>query len=240
MVRFANVGCALVALAAAFGFSPTAVADEIYQTGFEPPDFVLGALDGQSGWSRTNVTNPDDAIVTDEYPAAGSQGVKILGDQVFPVSYYWYSAHFPTGIDFDPLDAGLPLVTFQVDVAFTGPGTDEDIYSANIEVLDRSNREISAMWLSSDGTLHIADGNDVFEYVVAGYDFGTYYTLAMTLDYVNRVTDYFINGEYVGTIPFATGSGNGFFSGYIEVCALEAPVGYNAYFDNYLVTASGP
>jgi hypothetical protein len=242
MIRGANVCSALVALAAAFGLCSTAAADDIYRTGFEPPDFVLDVLDGQNGWSHSRVTNPDDAIVTDEYPADGSQGVKILGDQVFqvPNMVYWFSGHFPTGIDFDPLDMGLPVVTFQADMAFIGPGTDEDIYSGNIEVVDRSFRPISAMWLSSDGTLHIADGNDVTEYIVAGYDFGTYYTLAMTLDYVNRVTDFSINGDYVGTIPFANGSGDGFFSGYLEVQALQAPVDYDAYFDNYLVSASAP
>ena len=242
MVRFANLVSALAALAAVVRLPSTGVADDIYRTGFEPPDSVLGVLDGQNGWSHSRVTNPDDAIVTDEYPAAGSQGVKILGDQVFqrPNLVFWFSGHFPTGIDFDPLEAGLPLVTFQADVAFIGPGTAEDIYSGNIEVIDRSFRAISAMWLSSDGTVHIADGNDVFEYIVAEYDFGTYYTLAMTLDYLNRTTDFSINGEYVATIPFASGAGDGFFSGYLEIAALQAPVDYDAYFDNYSVTASGP
>jgi hypothetical protein len=244
MTRFVYLYFTLAALAtAALAPSSAATAGEvIYQTGFEAPDFILDILDGQNGWDHSRVTNPADAIVTDKYPADGSQGVKILGDQVFqiPNMNFWASGHFVNGIDFDPVDAGLPVVTFQADVALTGPATVADIYSANLDVGDGNHRGIASIWLSSDGTIHIADDNDDIEYVVGAFDFGTYYTLAMTLDYVNQLTDFYVNGDYVGTIPFATGSGNGFFSGYLELAALARPVDYNAYFDNYLVTATAP
>jgi hypothetical protein len=243
MARFVSLCFTLAALAAAALAPASTTADEvIYQTGFEAPDFTLDILDGQNGWSHGRVTNPKDAVVTDKYPADGSQGVKIIGELVFqvPNEQFWASGHYPTGIDFDPIDAGSPLVTFQADVAFTGPATDADIYSANLDVGDRDHNGISSIWLSSDGTIHIADDNDDIEYVVGAFDFGTYYTLAMTLDFVNQLTDFYVNGEYVGTIPFATGSGNGFFSGLIELAALARPVDYNGYFDNYLVTATAP
>jgi hypothetical protein len=243
MTKFVNRCFTLAALAAALAPSSAAPAGEvIYQTGFEAPDFILDILDGQNGWGHGSLTNPADAIVTDEFPADGFQGVRILGDRVarVPNMRFWASGHFPTGIDFDPIDAGLPLVTLQADVALTGPATAADIYSANLDVVDRNHRGISSIWLSSDGTIHIADDNDVIEHVVGTFDFGTYYTLAMTLDYVNQLTDFYVNGEYVGTIPFATGSGNGFFHGLIELAALAKPVDYNGYFDNYLVTAAAP
>jgi hypothetical protein len=67
----------LSALALLLGSARPACADIIYQTGFEPPTYHLGTMEGQDGWSFSTVP-----VVQNSTVLSGSQAVEFDASQV--------------------------------------------------------------------------------------------------------------------------------------------------------------
>ncbi len=241
--------CVLIAMLC--GAVPAARAQNVYQTGFEDPPFVAGQpLVGQDGWViqlfNGSPLGPNAAIST-AHPASGLQSVLVQGADLTPTGVGYDVGSYRKFVDFDVAAAGSPIVRIQADMRLDGPLTPQtddrvtgDFLSVNL-VAFSTDGNVGEMSLSSDGHAYSysAGGSYLFERPVS---LGQYQQLGMDLDFAAGMTTYRLNGEILGTQPFA----DGFMSevlnrGSLVVYAVDPdPLGrdrnaYTAYYDNFSI-----
>lgn len=78
-----------------------AAAQNIFSTGFEAPDYTVGPINGQNGWTVAN-SDPN-AVVTDQWAASGTQGMAVGGTAGLSVV--------------QPLTGGTSQLWFDIDMA---------------------------------------------------------------------------------------------------------------------------
>jgi len=107
----------LAALTLLLGGAGRVAADVIYQTGFENPPFVLGALSGQDGWSVFGVSGA--ATVQNTVVATGSQAAEVDASLV--------GAQQTGPYRIDPFDTSMSsnkVVVMQADVRLSSSTTE--------------------------------------------------------------------------------------------------------------------
>jgi len=111
------IAALIVAVVSLLAPSSAAQALEIYSTGFESPDFVVGDLDGQGIWSAT-----PQVTVTDAQAASGDQSVRIqMTENNYTGMYNSKATLWLTDSPWeaDPYTPENPLVTVSMDVKLT-------------------------------------------------------------------------------------------------------------------------
>lgn len=116
-----HIWIAATALAAALG-AGTASAAPIFETGFEAPDYALGALGGQNGWGTFGTAAA--ITVQDAVAASGTQAAAINGGLVLGQSGPFHNN--PSGIARITLSADILLTEADIERAWQfsaiGPG----------------------------------------------------------------------------------------------------------------------
>jgi hypothetical protein len=152
--------------------------------------------------------------------------------------------------DIDPVARGAPIVGFQVGVRLDGPSTDtgggvnDDLISANLAAFDGDGGFLTEMLLSSNGNVYSSAWDNPYQFATP-VALREYQTLGMRLNYLTRSTDYFVNGQHVGTLPFGDQiTSNRFRGPALMVFAFDDPVIdpalYTASFDNFSLEVAVP
>ncbi len=69
----------------------------LLETGFEPPEFSLGNLAGQSGWQAFHLSTPNTATISDAFAFSGTQSVRMAPVAGASSSWWWKPVGYNTG-----------------------------------------------------------------------------------------------------------------------------------------------
>jgi hypothetical protein len=240
---FVYYAVAIFVLLTARGYS-----EIVYSTGFESPTFAVGSkLLGQDGWSTAipPFLNADAAVITNARAATGSQSLEVLGANLATapeVAPYAAVGSYRRPLNFDGTGK---VVQFRTDVFLQGPATNDRFFAGSLAVR-AGGATVAEIEIFSNGTVGIF-GNvppaaiPVEEKVAA---LGTWHNLGVDVDFVNRSSTFFLNGEaFNTTIAFSAASiGNVLDRGSLVVYALPDGGGaeranYTVNFDNFSVTS---
>jgi hypothetical protein len=167
-----------------------ALADDLYLSGFEPPDFAPGPLAGQDGWMSTN---PGGALVSDAFPREGVQAVFVdaaLGD-----GWWWRP------IDVDPVAIGRPVIDVRVSMHLSDAGAPSGIWG--LDVYDEDVARVTTWYVTDTGSLRFWDGaaGGPTE-VLADVARGVWHEYRLRLDWARRSASLFLDGDHVATMRF--------------------------------------
>ena len=266
MASLRSIRCLAAFAALTLAWGGTSYGDQVvYQTGFERPGYVPGALIGQDGWVLSpaygTASGPAAAIV----PASGdltSQALQVTGTLLKPEiadDPFYYLGLYRRPIGYDAAAHGMTHIMVSVQARLDGPlsrqsGTPGDysagdVYSANLAAIARDGAfgEIS---LSADGHVYgygySGNGYYLFE---TRATLGVFHELGLDIDLANSTTTYLLDGAVIGVDSFA---------GIITSTVLDrvvllnygnleipVPAGferdkYVSYFDNLSVNAAVP
>lgn len=228
---------ALSALGILHATSAWAVAPIVNTVGFEAPDFVLGNLSGQQGWTSSG-SSGSLAVVQDDFVFSGDQAVRV--DRTAASNRRWADpvAGFPTG-RFVTVSWDMAVTVTQAAGVF-GPFFGVDTYDDKdnpIAVLgtlgvDATTGEVLIQ--AEDTGVLIAPGP-----VVASDEWNHF---EIELNFLNKTYRTYLNGDFVASTGFVDGSfgGDDFTDADIAAFAAAAdPASQNepgtAWFDNFLV-----
>jgi hypothetical protein len=235
-------------VAANFLMATEGYSDIVYTTGFESPTFAPGsALLGQDGWSTAipPFLNPNAAVITNSRASTGSQSLEILGSNL--ASAAEVSPYAAIGSYRRPLnyDASGKIVQFRTDVFLQGGVTDNAFFSGSLAIR-AGGATVAEIEIFSNGTVGIF-GNALpnsSPLEVKAASLGSWQNLGVDVDFVNRNSTFYLNGEEFSTVvPFSSSSvGNVLDRGAFVVYALpDGPnterANYSVYFDNFSATA---
>jgi hypothetical protein len=234
---------AIVAMLASSGY-----ADIVYETGFESPTFAAGSqLLGQDGWSTAipPFLNPAAALITNARAASGTQSLEISGANLATaadVAPYAAVGSYRRPLNYD---ASGKIVRFRTDVFLQGALTNDRFFGGSMSIR-AGGATVAEIELFSNGTVGIfgnAPPNSV-PLEVKSAALGSWQTLGVDVDFVNRSSTFFLNGEaFNTTVAFSsTSSGNILDRGALVVYALPddanaARANFAVGFDNFSVSA---
>lgn len=190
MLKFVSIGAAL---ALASGAS----AGVIYATSFEQPNFVAGALSGQSNWvaDAGSITNNPARAHT------GSQFASMTGSQIGASGKWaWETTHALSAAQL----AVNPIVRASVWVGMGGDAGTRT-YTGAIDLYDSSIVRIGLLYIGSDGSVGVIDGAGVQSTSAAGViNPNVYHKLTVEANYATQVVNFFVDGVNVVTGTFVS------------------------------------
>ncbi len=225
---------------------PAARADPILEEGFEAPAWHAGQIlppgSTVNGW--TNSSTQALVHVGTRNPDSGTQALhmRFLGAPPAPGTVDTF-AQVDHAINYTPAIQGVAPITYSADVRLAGPsgGTaaTNDYVSANLVAMGNGG-EIGQMYLSSDGHVYAGTNGSI----VVPASLGTYHDMAMTFDFADSQTSYYLDGQLIGTQSINPATMSELTDVQLDGVA-EGASGYNPYryhlaFDNILVVDSGP
>lgn len=209
-----------------------AVIKTAFATGFEPPAYVAGPLDGQDKWAGSPFAPPDAAVVQNEIVRSGKAAVLLQPSQIGCVSTEWVRSvnHGVTGLrpvvdvswEFMPLGK-TPFSTWAVSV-----------YDQDLQPVVRLSiaGDDAQLYYWTQGPVSVATGAIVKHEM--------WNSLRMRLDYSNSTAAFYLNGQPVLDAEFVPAPGllpDGVLSGIgVEITAAGADVGV---IDDIAITAAG-
>jgi hypothetical protein len=208
------VALALAALAGALGTAGTASAGT-FSTGFEPPAYTTGSINGQNGWQVTNpafvqgVTNAAALSGTQSFLRSNNVASGTFGDQVYSPSFGFYGES--TAVNVTPGN-NFVSATFW----FRSANTVNDGSQTSVALSDVTG---SRMWnvgiynntgggvdvfttdVTDHGAGNAADFNSVT--LASGLTPGTWHKITVNTQFVdgqsNDVVQYYLDGALVHT-----------------------------------------
>jgi hypothetical protein len=238
---------------------PQAIADNVYKTAFEKPDFTAGlSLVGQDGWIAPPPLSPDAAVIATTNPRLGKQTVHVPGASLVPQDfivdvtdgYYEALGSYRHAVNFDT--RAKKLVRLSAQVRVDGPLTPgKDFFSASIAALTTDVNDgdapsgIGALAISSDGHVYGFSGQDPVPVFLTGAEvsLGEWHELAIETDFATRTYSFFVDGRWLGTFAFdPSASSNIFLRGSIVVygapdTATHQKAQYSAAIDDFTIHA---
>ena len=222
--------------------------ETIYSTGFEPPTFSPGSINGQDNWTSAGSSGATPAaVISTENPNQGTQDLLIDGSQ-FGSSPGVSAVH----ASFFNANDLMPIVTVQTDARLDGAIDPNGKVTANLETTGANNGSTSILFLgewvlSSDGqasAVAFDDTNHTASVVfTTPINLGQYYTLGIQLNFAVRTINFFFDGTAVGSAPLNPALTSNEYDGSI-LALLGSSAGdaaaYKAYYDNFSETASVP
>lgn len=230
-------------------FAPPKVhAGLVYETGFESTTFATGSnLLGQDGWSTAipPFLNPGAAIVTNALAFSGSQSLGILGSDLITAAEV--SPYASVGSYRKPLnyDATGQVVKFRTDILLQGAVTSDDFFAGSLAVR-AGGATVAEIELFSNGTVGIFGNTppNLNPLELKNANLGTWHNLGIDVDFTQRTSTFFLNGQAFSTSVAFSGSsvGNMLDRGALVVYALpdsgsSQRANYSLNFDNFSVTA---
>ena len=256
-----NSVCALaLVIMMTFGVPAARAVTTNYYTGFETADgFTNGyaVWDNSSPWigvvSSINTNDyagyAGNGIVADHFPGMGQQafvGQTSLGYDTYGAPWVLLDL-WPTGVDFDPVATGRPIVKFTTKMAVEDStyASYDDFYweayntnGARLFTLDFYNGDNHIYYILGGGSSFIDTGKT--------FTNGAVYNLLITMDFASNVWTATLNGaSLVGPLPLAA-AGVGRTFGEMDAIwdyyySVYGGVGYPGdnymVFDNYLITS---
>jgi hypothetical protein len=263
-------GQRLVGYAAVFRTGSRHVPGVLYSTGFEGfesggrpgerPWFNSGfPLGGVNGWTSPTGSNAvrvfnilDANPVFNVEPLTGEQALCIQGVGLVRLEPGLVGAAATRHSDFNPIASGNPIVFVEASVKLNGPNTNQgggindDLISASTKVVDANGVTVAELILSSNGHAYaFADyQQDAYNFATPAA-LGEYHTVGLRLDYVTRTTGFFLDEQYLGTLPFGQNIHSDVFAQqFLELIAVDSPAMnkglYTAWFDNLSIRQSVP
>ncbi len=230
----------------------------LYETSFEPPAFTPGVhLRGQDDWE---MYHDGEAIsVATNNAHTGTQCLRFDGsllEQNGPnhATAYCFSRALDAYSNNPPA-----IVELTTSVRLDGPRTGtngtpaEDILSANFMAVvprpDGQGELLGGFFVSSAGKIWSYSPNaaDNYKHSVP-YNFGTYRTLRLRIDFVARTLRYFVDGTYLGLMNFPSSiTTDRLYGAYLFLNGALDPIDtpeltyrmedYTAYFDDYNIVS---
>jgi hypothetical protein len=188
----------------------------------------------------------------DVEPHSGEQALSIPGVGLVPVQPGLVGAAATHDSDVNPIANGNPIVFVEANVKLNGPSTDQgggindDLISANTKVVDENGAAVAELILSSNGYAYaFADDHANAYNFATPAALGEYHAVGLRLDYLARTTDFFLDEQYLGTLPFGQNiQSNVFAQQFLELIAVDSPSLnkglYRAWFDDFSIRQSIP
>ena len=233
-----------------------------YKTGFEPPVFQPGPLDGQDGWGNPQNT----ASISARSPISGLQSVEVDGANLSFSGNGIIGTRFGRLSIYDPVSQHTPVIDVSVDARLIGRSTDtgqgpaDDLISANLDFMgidpNSSPLLLGSLVLSSSGEVWVFGSRSQDAYAAGiPIKLSDPHRLKIRADFSARRIQFYVdgkridflsNGKRYAALPFESGIRKADFAGgFTSVFAVDDPVQidpklYKARFDNYSVTALAP
>ena len=212
----------LAALALLFGGRGVARAGVIYQTGFEPPTYSLGTLNGKDGWSTSSNADVQNSTVLSGTQAAGFNATTVSGQDL--------AAH---AISYSSLNNPDSLVRIQEAFFLSAAGTPSnwDVIAAfgnnNVflgQVLVLTNNT-ATLGLASTGVGSVPVTR------------GQWNSFELDLNFQTQIQSAFVNGVFIGQGSFANPATS---LNVFEFGVNSAHGTDQAFLDNLSITSSSP
>jgi hypothetical protein len=195
-------------------------AQVLFQTGFEPPAYTTGALNGQNGWAA-----PSNGTVESSTVLTGSQAVQFLSSGLSTQSL------ISQPITYSSIGTLATLVKVQLDFQVSTSGTQSNWDGIAVQgstgflgqVVDVSGNFGLGLASSIVGSIPVVRG--------------VWHHLELDLDYSAQVLTAYIDGVLLGTGPFVHSSTT---LSLLSLGVNSAPGSDLGYFDNVLVSAINP
>jgi hypothetical protein len=221
-----NIATTVAILTLLASATPKAVADVIYQTGFEPPTFSVGTLNGQNGWSvsgaSTSQTVVETSVVRNGLQAVGITPSGANGVVVGAVRYVSYNA-------------ANQILTFGNDAFLSATGTKNFWTAIDTDFYPNSHPNIDIN-IDGSGLIHVfIMGTDHPSGVYVTRGVWNHYEL--DVNFINNTVSAFYNSTVlVQNVSFSSSSTTlGIYAFYAQPSATTDA----GYFDNFSVTTSG-
>jgi len=222
----------------------------LFATGFEPPTFAPGLLQGQGGWYVFDSISVKAATISTELPRSGVQSLRLDGAQLEPFPPFGSVGFYEQNLNYDPLASGTALIRLSYDINVAGPvsacasGFFDDPGSCAVGI----GLDDPAFFPMAVIGVNIGDGLAFARAACADpnlcrastpYTFGEWAHLSALYDFQNRTVSGFVNGVFIGEIPFSDGVGS-------EIAAIDVGLGHAGpdpvpglvvHIDNVSVTA---
>ena len=216
----------------------------LYTTGFEPPTFVPGPLEGQDGWFAFEGLSKDAATVSTQSPKSGAQSVRIDGAALQPFLGSAFVGSYLRNVSFDPIGNGLPIVKLSADINVLGLGEScvtglsldgmDILVPGAVAAFGFVGLNIAAGSSTGSPIIQNQDGTAIVSSTL--YNFGEWANVTALFDFANEIVRGVFNGELIGDVPFSSAVGT-------QITAVEMfmagpqPPNLTAQFDNLSVTA---
>jgi hypothetical protein len=197
---------------------PASYATNLFSTGFEPPTYTTGPLNGQGGW-----TNTTPAVVENSVVFAGSQAVAIDSTGAS-------QSIFGQGLNYNSAVDPNQVVVFDVEFMESATGNDPtwDIFvvDGNAGFIDQLAVRGQVVAFGTNTTVSITPGvwND----------------FQMVLNFSNQTVDAYLNSVFVSEGNFGSPSTTITAFGAGINSTFNGPDTATAYFDNFSVTSVSP
>ena len=206
-------------------FVAAAPAAIVYSTGFEPPKFTTGNLDGQDGWNGHTDAVPSAAKVQTGVFHSGTQAVKI--DPALIYDSAWYQKD----VSFDPVALHTPIVT--VEWWMRLDGAQESGTYWGLDVYGTDDQRLGRLQVNSSNKVRF-NGVTTSTTITRG----VWYDYKLIFDYNTNKYEGFVNGVSVAA-PAAMPHHHGFkdadltrWGSTLDKCTDLA------YFDDYSITTT--
>jgi len=245
-----------------------ALAQPVYQTGFEQNQFVADfPLAGQDGWFSPPPLSPGAAVVVSDKPRFGGQTVRVLGadlvhqDFIGAVTDGYYDAigsyRHPVNLATNGSEVVTVSASVRVDGAKTALGN--NFFSASIIALaaltNGDAAGVGELAISSDGHVYGYSGNEAVPVFQAStqVELGKWHTLTIVVDFGARTYTFIVDHQVLGEFAFDPNNvdEDGNAVGYTttlargSVLAYAAPdteslakADYAAYYDQFAIKTS--
>lgn len=185
----------LISLGMFAALASSASASILYQTSFESPEFALGNINGQSSWSADAGTIANTAGGA----RTGTQYARMLGSNFTAASTARWAWDTSSSLNAAAL-ASAPIVRASVWTQMSGnPGTRS--FTAGLDCYDASIARIGLIFIGSDGSVNIIDGNGVSSSSAAGLiNPGNYHKLTIEMNFATQTSKFFVDNIDTGVI----------------------------------------
>jgi hypothetical protein len=227
----------LAALAVLVAATPQpAAADVLYVTGFEPPTFTPGLLDGQDGWFAGLGLNA--AAISTQLPFTGLQSVRIDGSLAEPIDGI-FGAAYGRGLSYDPIASGTPLIRLAAEVNLTGAITPTTSFGVGLSSLMDgvavANIQLGVREVGGNFVSYLSNA-DAVSASLLGYQPGQWVNVSAVFDFDNRTVEGFVNGQIIGTVPFTSGVDNTLPAAFMFMsCPAQPLTGTLGYIDDLVI-----
>lgn len=181
----------IVSAAAVLTVASGASAAIMYATSFEQPNFVAGALNGQSGW----LADAGNIVNNAAQARTGSQFAAMTGAQIGATgAWAWESTHALSAAQL----AVNPIVRASVWVGMGGnAGT--RTFTAGLDLYDAAVARIGLLYVSSDGSVGLIDGAGQSRTSAAGLlNPNTYHKLTIEANFATQSLKFMVDGVDAG------------------------------------------
>ena len=182
----------------------------LYATDFEAPQFSLATLTGQQNFIAYEGKSVGAARVIGTAASSGTRCVQIKG-ATMGIShdfYQIYAGYYYPPLNYNPILSNRPRAILRSDMAFFANGTTVST-NAGVQLYQSDGNLIAGILVNNTGLL-IGFNDDVGPgtQVNRPITLGVYHTLTLYADYASQITEFYLDGDSLGSVPFSRFTGD--------------------------------